>query len=91
MASKSHSDKLRLIINMRYVNAHLAKRVFKFIEVILSDITEMAEKETIISLITSHQVNTMWASNGWADIINTVAFPSGYRPPLGYSQKSFVT
>ncbi len=28
--TKAHSTKLRLIVNMRYVNDHLAKRVFKF-------------------------------------------------------------
>jgi hypothetical protein len=27
---KPHSDKLRLVVNMRYVSNHLVKRVFKF-------------------------------------------------------------
>ncbi len=30
VVTKAHSTKLRLIIDMRYVNEHLAKRVFKF-------------------------------------------------------------
>ncbi len=37
-----NSDILRLICNMRFVNEHLVKRVFKF--EVLSDITDMAEK-----------------------------------------------
>jgi len=41
VVSKPHTDKLRLIINMRYVNEHLAKRVFKLEG--LSNITDMAE------------------------------------------------
>ena len=41
VVSKPHSDKLRLIINMRYVNEHLAKRVFKIEG--LSDIVDIAE------------------------------------------------
>jgi hypothetical protein len=39
---KPHSDKLRLIVNMRYVNNHLVKRVFKFEG--LTDIVDMANK-----------------------------------------------
>jgi hypothetical protein len=39
---KPHSDILRLIVNMRYVNEHLVKRVFK-IEGLL-DIADMASK-----------------------------------------------
>ena len=39
---KPHSEKLRLIVNMRYVNDHLVKRVFKFEG--LSDIADMANK-----------------------------------------------
>jgi len=39
---KPHSDKLRLIVNTRYVNDHLVKRVFKFEG--LSDIVDMANK-----------------------------------------------
>ena len=39
---KPHSDKLRLIVNMRYVNDHLVKRVFKFEG--LSDIADMSNK-----------------------------------------------
>ena len=38
---KSHSDKLRLIVNMSYVDNHLGKRVFKFEG--LSDIDDMAD------------------------------------------------
>ena len=47
VVSKPHSDKLRLIINMRYVNKHLAKRVFKLEG--LSNISDMAEKGDSIS------------------------------------------
>jgi hypothetical protein len=39
---KPHSDNLRLIVNMRYVNEHLVKRVFKFEG--LTDIADMANK-----------------------------------------------
>ena len=39
---KPHSDKLRLIVNMRYVNQHLVKRVFK--REGLNDIADMANK-----------------------------------------------
>jgi hypothetical protein len=39
---KPRSDKLRLVVNMKYVNEHLAKRVFKFEG--LSDLSDMAEK-----------------------------------------------
>ncbi len=39
---KPHSDKLRLVVTMRYVNDHLVKRVFKLEG--LSDIADMANK-----------------------------------------------
>ncbi len=39
---KPRSDKLRLVVNMKYVNEHLAKRVFKFEG--LSNLSDMAEK-----------------------------------------------
>ena len=39
---KPNSDKHRLIVNVRYVNEHLAKRGFKFEG--LSDLSDMAEK-----------------------------------------------
>jgi len=39
---KPNSEKLRLIVNMKYVNIHLSKRVFKIEG--LSDLTYMAEK-----------------------------------------------
>ncbi len=39
---KPNSDKLRLNVNMRYVNEHLAEIVFKFEG--LSDLSDMAEK-----------------------------------------------
>ncbi len=39
---KPHSDKLRLIVNTRYINDHLVKRVFKFEG--LTDIVDMANK-----------------------------------------------
>ena len=42
VVTKAHSTKLRLIINMIYVNDHLAKRVFKFEG--LSDLADMFEK-----------------------------------------------
>ncbi len=42
VVTKSHSSKLRLVINMRYVNGHLAMRVFKFED--LSDLSYMSEK-----------------------------------------------
>jgi hypothetical protein len=42
VVTKPHSDKLRLVINMRYVNKHLAKKVFKFEG--LADLADMAEK-----------------------------------------------
>ncbi len=37
---KPRSNKLRLVVNMKYVNEHLAKRVFKFED--LSDLSDMA-------------------------------------------------
>ncbi len=43
VVTKSHSDKLRLIVNMRYVNKHNVKRVFKFEG--LADIVDMSDKE----------------------------------------------
>ena len=42
VVTKSHSTKLRLVIDMRYVNEHLTKRVFKFEG--LSDLSDMSEK-----------------------------------------------
>ena len=39
---KPHSEKLRLVVNMRYVNSHPLKRVFKFKG--LFDIADMADK-----------------------------------------------
>jgi len=39
---KPNSKKLRLVVNMKYVNMHLSKRVLKFEG--LSDLTDMAEK-----------------------------------------------
>ena len=39
---KPHSDKFRLVINMRYVNRHLAKTVFMFEG--LADLAAIAEK-----------------------------------------------
>ena len=39
---KSNSNKLRLIVSMKYVNEHLAIRVLKFED--LSDLSDMAEK-----------------------------------------------
>jgi hypothetical protein len=42
VVTKPHSDKFRLVINMRYVNKHLAKKVFKFER--LADLAEIAEK-----------------------------------------------
>jgi hypothetical protein len=39
---KPQSNKLRLVVNMRYVNEHLVKRVYKFEG--LSDIVDMASK-----------------------------------------------
>jgi hypothetical protein len=39
---KPHSDKFRLVINMRYANKHLAKKVFKFEG--LADLADIAEK-----------------------------------------------
>jgi hypothetical protein len=39
---KPHSEELRLVVNMIYVNNHLVKRVFKFEG--LSDIGDMAKK-----------------------------------------------
>jgi hypothetical protein len=42
VVSKAHSTKLRLIVNMIYVNDHLAKRVFKFEG--LTDLADMSEK-----------------------------------------------
>ncbi len=41
-APKPNSDKLRLVVNMKYVNEHLAIRVFKFEG--MSDLSDMAEK-----------------------------------------------
>jgi hypothetical protein len=43
LVPKPHSEKLRIIVNMRYVNKHLVKRVFKFEG--LSEIVDMTNKE----------------------------------------------
>ncbi len=42
VVTKSHPTKLRLVIDMRYVNEHLTKRVFKFEG--LSDLSDMSKK-----------------------------------------------
>ncbi len=42
LVPKPRYDKLRMAVNMKYVNEHLAKRVFKFED--LSDLSDMAEK-----------------------------------------------
>ncbi len=42
VVTKSHSTKLRLVIDIRYVNEHLTQRVFKFEGV--SDLSDMSEK-----------------------------------------------
>ena len=42
VVTKSHSTILRLAVDMRYVNDHLTKRVFKFEG--LSDLSDMSEK-----------------------------------------------
>ena len=42
VVSKPHLDKFRLVINMRYMNKHLAKKVFKLEG--LSDLAEIAER-----------------------------------------------
>ncbi len=39
---KPNSDNLRLVVNMKYVNEHLARRVFLFER--LSDLSDMAER-----------------------------------------------
>jgi hypothetical protein len=39
---KPNSEKLRLVVNMKYVNMHLSKRVFKFEG--LADLPDMAKK-----------------------------------------------
>jgi hypothetical protein len=39
---KSNSEKLRLVVNMKYVNMHLSKRVFKFEG--LANLPDMADK-----------------------------------------------
>ena len=46
---KPHSDKLRLIVNMRYVNDHPVKRIFKLEG--LSDIPDMAQKKGLLYII----------------------------------------
>ena len=42
VVTKPHSDKFLLVINMKYVNKHLAKKVFKFEG--LLDLADIAEK-----------------------------------------------
>ena len=42
VVAKPHSEKFRLVINTRYVNKHLAKKVFKFEG--LGDLADIAEK-----------------------------------------------
>ncbi len=42
IVTKAHSTKLRLVINMRYVNEHFTKRVFKFQG--LTDLSDMSKK-----------------------------------------------
>jgi hypothetical protein len=55
---KGNSGKSRLIINMRYVNEHLICKKFKFEG--LSDLADMAKKETLQSRLTLPQGTTMW-------------------------------
>ncbi len=44
VVTKPYSDKFRLVINMRYVNKHLAKKVFKFEGLVyLADIAEKGD------------------------------------------------
>ncbi len=42
VVTKPHSDKSRLVINMRYANKNLAKKVFEFERLV--DLADMAEK-----------------------------------------------
>ncbi len=49
---KPHSEKLRLVVNMRYVNKYLVKRVFNFEG--LSDIADMANKRDLLIVLWLH-------------------------------------
>ena len=102
LVPKPQSDKLRLIVNMRYVNEHLVKRVFKFEG--LSDIADMVEKDddsVSYNRSTSHQATTMclfipthdalWDSNGGALTTNITTSHSVCLSHLGCSQRLFVS
>jgi len=96
---KPHSEKLRLVVNMRYANIHLVKRVFNFEG--LSDVADMANKGTIHCLLTLHWGITRWHyiqnlgvlsdSSGRVNITNTIAYLLGCPQPLGIFLKSFVS
>ena len=96
--AKSSSKKVRLIVNMRYVNEHLAKRVFKFEG--LSDLSDMAEKGDFLSLTTLRRGIIMCLftqiHDGLLDIIgkefiiNIIAFPLVCLQPLGCFPNSSV-
>jgi hypothetical protein len=45
---RPYSDKHRLVVNMKYVNEHLARRLFKFEG--LSDLSDMVEKKKLCRL-----------------------------------------
>jgi hypothetical protein len=100
VVTKAHSTKLRLIVDMRYVNDHLAKRIFKFEG--LSDLPDMSEKGNYsLSLTTSHRGIIMWLCTlirvtllvfvGKAYITSIIVSHSGCRQPHGCSQKSSMS
>jgi hypothetical protein len=94
-----HSDNLHLIVNMRYANDHLVKRVFKFEG--LTDIADMASKGdySISYDLTSGYYHValhpdsrrLLVSNGRVHITNTIVYLSDFQQPLGCSPKSFVS
>ncbi len=94
---KPRSDKLSLVVNMKCVNEHLAKRVFKFEG--LSDLSDMSKvigvflmtlRQAIIMCRSTHTHANMSVLNGRGFITNIIVFPLGCPLSLGYFQKSSV-
>ena len=89
---KPHSDKLRLIVNMRYVNNHLVKRVLKFEG--LSDIADMADKGITHCPLTSRRgiimrlyiqiLGALLDSSGRGNTASTMTYLLGCQKPLGF-------
>jgi hypothetical protein len=98
LVPKPNSDKLLLVVNMKYVNEHIARRNFKFKS--LLDVSDMIEKTIIVSRTTLRRAIIMCFFTQIHDVllvligrelvINIIAFPLVCLQPLGCFQKSFV-